>query len=257
MEEVRPGFRAFVARTFGEEGRAWLAGLPELSALAAERWGLRLGDELPGGVLSLVRAVTTADGSAAVLKVAGRWDRPRDEALSLRLWAGTGAPRLLDADPDRGLLLLERVLPGTQAPDADPAAVASLLRALHVPPPPGLRGLEDVVRERLAQAVAQRGLSADRAARGAEALAALAGDAPQPVLLHGDLDERNVLRCATRGLAAIDPLPCAGDPAYDAALWAHASGRGGRVQRQAALAATLDLDPRRVRRWGTVVALHG
>ena len=37
MEEVPPGFRAFVARTFGDEGRGWLAGLPELCALAAER----------------------------------------------------------------------------------------------------------------------------------------------------------------------------------------------------------------------------
>lgn len=41
-----------------------------------------------------------------------------------------------------------------------------------------------------------------------------------PVLCHGDLSSKNVLVSHDRGLLAIDPNPCAGHPAYDAAQWA-------------------------------------
>jgi len=45
----------------------------------------------------------------------------------------------------------------------------------------------------------------------------LAADAAPTVLLHGDLTPVNVLDGgAERGLVAIDPAPCLGDPAFDA-----------------------------------------
>jgi streptomycin 6-kinase len=45
----------------------------------------------------------------------------------------------------------------------------------------------------------------------------LAADAAPTVLLHGDLTPVNVLDGGSeRGLVAIDPAPCLGDPAFDA-----------------------------------------
>ena len=254
-EEVRPGFRAFVARTLGPEGRSWLDALQDTVAEAERRLDVRCGAELPGGLLSFVCAAETVGGSAVVLKVAGPWDRPADESLTLRAWDGSGAPRLIDEVPDLGALLLERVVPGTTAAPT-PDAVGGLLRILHVPAPPGLPDLDDVVRERLARAVAERRISADRAAHAAELVGELTEGGPAPRLVHGDFTARNLLDCARRGLVAIDPLPGAGDPAYDAATWAHAWGAPGHRERQAALATALDLDPDRVRRWGVVVAAH-
>jgi streptomycin 6-kinase len=256
VEEVLPGFRAFVARTFGDEGRDWLARLPALSSELALRWRLELGAELPGGVLSCVLAATR-DGEPVVLKLTGGWDRPADEIRCLRRWAGDGAPRLLDADPALGALLLDRVVPGAPATAARAREVGELLGLLHVDPLAELPRLEEVARRRLARAVAQGRQSADRAARAAELLPVLVATTEREVLLHGDFDERNMLVCARRGLVAIDPLPCVGDPAYDAASWAHANGRTGRRERQHAIATALGLDPERVRRWGVVVATHG
>ena len=66
-ETIEPSFRAFVARMFGEEGRAWIAGLPEAHATRAARWQLELGPELPGGLLSCVREARRANGSTAIL----------------------------------------------------------------------------------------------------------------------------------------------------------------------------------------------
>jgi streptomycin 6-kinase len=252
-ELVHETFRSFVARQLGGEGRAWLDALPSLVAAVAGEWELELGPELPGGVLAFVCAA----GDDQVLKVAGPWDRPADENAALRRWAGGPSPRLLRADPGRGVLLLERIRPGGRAARAAPKEVAALLARLHVPPWPSLRPLGGEARRRVERAVEQGRASAERADRALHALAELEHDTPPPVLLHGDLDERNLLRCDTRGLAAIDPLPCAGDPAYDAAHWAHANGRPGVAERRAAIAAAADLDPERVRRWGEVVAAHG
>ena len=111
VHEARPTFRAFVARAFGDEGRRWLAALPDLTAAAVRRFGLVLGDELPGGSLSYVAAATTADGRDVVLKLGGPWASPADEARALERWAGDGAVALLDLDGTCALLL-ERVRPG-------------------------------------------------------------------------------------------------------------------------------------------------
>lgn len=256
-EVVHETFRAFVARQFGAAGRAWLDSLPKAAAAAAAEWGLELGRELPGGVLAYVLEVRTRDGEEAVLKIAGPWDRPRDEISCLRRWAGVPAPRLLHADPDRGALLLERIRPATIATDATAAQVARLLTAVHLEPPTGLRRLADVVRRRLARAVEQERVKPERAATALETLEKLERTSPPPRLLHGDFDERNVLHCERRGLVAIDPLPAAGDPAYDAAYWAHANRRPGARERAEAIAAELALDELRVRRWLGVVAVHG
>jgi streptomycin 6-kinase len=256
-EEVQPTFRAFVARNLGEQGERWLAGLPALVAELTDVWELRLGAELPGGVLALVREAATADGRDAVLKVAGPWDRTADEASCLRLWAGGAAPELLAADPARGALLLERIRPGVAARDMEPAAVAAVLLALQAGPPPRLRALPDVARRRVERAAARGNRRRDEADRALAIVDALEAEAPPPVLLHGDFDERNLLVCERRGLAAIDPLPCAGDPAYDAAYWAHANGRPGRRDRQRTIADALRLDPARVAAWGRVIAVHG
>jgi streptomycin 6-kinase len=132
-----------------------------------------------------------------------------------------------------------------------------VLRELHVSPPDGLRSLGEVVRRRLARAVVERRANDERARWALAAIERLEQDPPRPVLLHGDFDHRNLLRCSRRGLAAIDPLPCAGDPAYDAGYWAQADGLPGRRARTTAIADALGLDVRRVRAWCAVVAVHG
>lgn len=192
-----------------------------------------------------------------MLKLASPWDRPRDEIACLEAWGGGGAPRLLRSDREVGAMLLERIEPGVRARGADPDEVAAVLRALQLPPPPAMRSVSEVARRRLARAVAAEQASHRHAAWALAAIEQLETDAPEPVLLHGDFDWRNLLRCEVRGLAAIDPLPCAGDPAYDAGYWAQAAGDPGRRARTATIAEALGLDVRRVRAWCAVVAVHG
>ena len=256
-EDVEETFRSSVLRIVGEEARPWLAGLPRLAAEVCESWQLDPGQELRGGLLALVRLVRRADGSEAVLKIAGPWDRPADEIASLRVWNGDPAPQLLEADVARGAILLERIVPGTKAADTSAADVARLLVRLHVPAPARLPPLREIVNRRIDRAEQEERASPQRLAWAREALERLEADPPEPVLVHGDLDERNLLVCDRRGLCAIDPLACAGDGAYDAAYWIHANRRRGRRARFEAMATAAGLDGRRLRDWCGIIAVHG
>ena len=257
MTVVHETSEVFLARRFGDEGRSWLATVPGVLDELAREWQLTLGARLYGGLLAIVHEATNAEGERVVLKLASHWDRPLEEIACLETWGGHGAPRLLRADRARGALLLERIEPGLRARDAEASAVADVLRHLHQEPPAGLGTLAEVARRRLARAVVEGRANDDRARWALAAIGQLEAEPVAPVLLHGDFDWRNLLRCDRRGLAAIDPVACAGDPAYDAGYWAQATGDAGRRARTAAIADALGLDVRRVRAWGAVVAVHG
>ncbi len=255
-ETVEPGYRTFVPHVLGDEGRAWLARLPATLEQLAARWRLELGPELPCGPLSYACEVVRADGSEAVLEV-GASPRTGDVITALAAWSGRGAPSLLAADRELRALLLERIRPGSRPAAADAGAVAGLLRRLHVEPPEGLPALGQIVRERLDAAVREGRASPPKAAWARAKVEELERSAPAPVLLHGDLDERALLVCDRRGVCAVDPLPCAGDPAYDAGSWVHGNRRPGRRARLDAIVAATRLPRERVRDWAAVVGVHG
>lgn len=223
----------------------------------AELWGLELENQQTGHPFERVFEASTQDGVDVVLKLASPSDRYAETVLALRAWNGRCVPKLLAFDEQRRALLLERVRPGTNAVDATAAEAARLIEALGVQPPSALPRLDDVVRRRIDAAERGARSSRPRIAWARMALARLARDAQPAVLLHGVLDERSILRCANRILCAIDPVPCAGDAAYDAAFWIHANGRAGRRARFDALAGELRLDPSRLRDWCGVIAVHG
>jgi len=159
------------------------------------------------------------------------WTPARREILAFRLWSGRAAPDLLRADEAGGALLLERIEPGT--PLADGASgeeivrVARLLRALHALAasaascwqlPPLADVVEDQITTAGAEAAARSPAEAtalrpalERARHVASRLLeSWDGDV---VVLHGDLESKNILICHKRGLATIDPLACVGEPA--------------------------------------------
>ena len=198
VEEVQPGFRAFVARTLGDEGRAWLARSPRAAATSSpRRWQLELGAELPGGLSPTSarrrrgRRRCGAQGRAAV--AARRATRSRRYTPGM----APARPSLLRTDEARHALLLERILPGMHADPGEPADVARTLQAIHVRRHPRLPPLVETV-QRPAFAGSRRGrASTEKLAWAAATLARLERTAPAGVLLHGDFDERNLLVCAT------------------------------------------------------------
>ena len=84
----------------GEAGRVWIAGLPALAASYLDRWQLAIDGRATSGAVALIIPVTCRDGSKAVLKLQPVDDETGGEpAAALQAWAGRGAVRLLEHDP--------------------------------------------------------------------------------------------------------------------------------------------------------------
>ena len=255
-------------------GGAWLDSLPTAVEACCDAWSLTLGEPFSGGNVALVVRVTRHDGSPAVLKLSFPDDESEHEPEALTHWAAAGAVRLLDHDPGRRAMLLERADPATPlwevADDVVATRIAAgVLRRLHavpVAPAHRFRLLSD------AAARWQETIPADWETAGRpypRRLAELAQEAcrsievgAKEVVLHQDFHGGNVLRAGDDWLV-IDPKPLVGDPAFDAAsLLRDRRWLMGRLDDARRIRRRLDLlvdvtglDRERMRLWGVVHAL--
>lgn len=147
------------------------------------------------------------------------------------------------------VLVVERVVPGTPLAEAgldDDAMTRVLAHALLGMQVAGAAGLPGVAEECAP-------LGGDAAA----VLRELLGDDVDPVVLHGDLHHRNLLR-GPHGWVGIDPHGVVGDPGYDVGpllLNALAPDVGRQVHRRLdLLAEVLGQDRARLQAWGYVRA---
>jgi streptomycin 6-kinase len=222
-----------------------------------------MGEPFGGGVASVVVApAVTAEGEDVVLKVQQPHRESEHEATALELWAGEGAIRLLDHDPEGHALLLERCLPGTRlaAVGADAAldVFVGLLPRLWKPAGPPFRPLADEAAwwirsleatwERADRPFERRLLDA-----GLDALRELPPTQGEQVLLHQDLHGDNVLSAQREPWLAIDPKPLAGEREFGVAPIVRSFELGhsrravlGRLDR---LTSELGLDRERARGW--------
>lgn len=261
-----------LVRSLGETqpdgGAEWLDKLAGLARQAVDLRELTVERvQAPGGRSSLVVLVRQADGTPAVLKLAPPRARPEGECAALAHWAGSGAVRLLDADPGQGVLLLERLHPEMSVRSLPEAKAlleaAGTLRRLWVEPPAG-HSFETVAERTERQARAMRAgaqalpevaplVEAALAAR-EELLAAPPGER----LLHGTFRQSKVLAGERMPWLAVGPDPVVGECAFDLArlvrdrvedLIATPSGSAITRRRVKRLAESLDLDQERLRGW--------
>ncbi|MEV5725435.1 aminoglycoside phosphotransferase family protein [Streptomyces pharetrae] len=225
MIHVPEELAASQAKFNGDEGRAFIARLPNLAEAFLERWQLRLDGPPMYGWCALVLPVLRTDATPAVLKLQLLDEESEGEPVALRAWNGDRAVRLLDHDPDTGTMLLERLDPArtlSHVSDSRAAVqvIARLLAHLTALPAPGeLRRLGDIAHgmlDRTPRALERipdpeaRSLIGDCAAAVREV-----ADEPGDRLLHWDLHYDNVLAADRADWLAIDPKPLAGDPAFD------------------------------------------
>ncbi|HEY5270014.1 MAG TPA: aminoglycoside phosphotransferase family protein [Anaerolineales bacterium] len=219
-----PAFVNNVTQAFGDLGRRYLATLPDLLVEVAHRWDLTLGKPF---LLSYnyVCAVTRADGTLAVLKIGVPNRELTSEIKALRVYAGQGACKLLEADADQGLLLLERLKPGrmliTLKDDERATEIAAeVMQAIQRPLPEGngflsLRGWFDELKGLRPRFGGGTGPFPEKTVELVEGLVhdLFSENRPQ-VLLHGDFHHFNIL-LSERGWLVIDPKGVAGPAEYE------------------------------------------
>lgn len=242
-------FISIITNTFGEEGEALLANLPSLIQEASMRWGLK--DVQPVPMLSYNFVAFAKRPSPlthhplgeenVVLKIGVPRDELISEMTALRLFNGDGACRLIDADEEKGFLLLERLNPGemlvTLKDDEEATHIAAeVMKKIWRP----LQSLESVslLANMQEQAPALHkfirlsdwfdglkrlrktfnggtGPFSDKIVQRVESWVRDAFvENHQPVLMHGDFHHYNILS-SERGWLIIDPKGVIGPAGYE------------------------------------------
>jgi streptomycin 6-kinase len=213
---------------FGPAATAWMDDFGAIIGELCRKWGLDPLTVHAGGTGAVVSCVSRTDGTRYALKLSPEGTITEQEAAALTYWAGTPAiVDLVDAEPARGAILLEW-LPDSTALTAGTWGIPELrglITGLYPPnrtPPPDVPHAAERVEfvfelwDRRRRALADSPIDAAvwRRCRTAAMDLASTGNS----LLHGDLHPGNVLRVGHgRGIVAIDPRPCLGDPAMDLA----------------------------------------
>jgi streptomycin 6-kinase len=114
MIRIPRGYRRKAVRQFGEAGAAWLESLPALLTECESRWELT--NCVPAGVMSinLVYYARSAQHGDVVLKANGPHGERLTEIYALERFGGDHACRVIESDPERAVMLLERITPGTE-----------------------------------------------------------------------------------------------------------------------------------------------
>jgi streptomycin 6-kinase len=242
-----------------EAGALWLERLPSLVREATERWTLRLDQPYPYAYASIAIPATRSDGSAAVLKIQFPDRESEHEGAALAHMNGNGAIRLIDEDPARRALLLERCVPGTPLTSvgADDAleVLAGLLPRTWLPAGPPFRPLSEEAAwwaADLESTWEAAGRPFDRRLLDAalEALRTLPSSQGEQVLVNQDLHAGNVLRSEREPWLVIDPKPLSGEREFGIASTVRdATGREEVLRRLDRLTAEFGLDRERARLW--------
>lgn len=223
---IADGLRGTVEWVHGESGRQWLSSLPALLSESCARWSLELDQPFVNLSYNLVIPSQMPDGTEIVLKLGVPCHELTTEAAALSLFDGKGAVRLLDPDAPRGLLLLERVVPGTplytlQDDTEATRTAAKLMRSLwHTPPAdhpfPTLANWFSAFERLRKRFNGDCGsFSPSLITKAENTFTELNASSERNVILHGDMHHANILLSAKSGWVAIDPKGMAGDPGYE------------------------------------------
>jgi streptomycin 6-kinase len=190
------------------------------------RWHIRIAGEPFELSYNFVAPALTAQDREVVVKIGVPNPELRNEIGTLRLYGGGAAVQLLDADDQKGLLLLERLRPGGMLACVEDDERATLIAAQTMrelwpplpaePPFPTAADWASGLRHLRQRFGGGTGPFNSRLVQTAESLfkeLLVSGDSP--VLVHGDLHHFNILSATRRPWVAIDPKGLAADRTYE------------------------------------------
>lgn len=225
------------------DGRLWLEALPNYFNELLDLW--QLTPDLPDGIepwsgfTGIVIPVTRNDGGKAALKLAFPYEEVLLEPLALTLWDGKGMVELLENDPQRTAILLQRLDATTslqQLPiDQAVSHWGKVMRHLSIEPDrrqgwdriPHVAALAEQFTDELPQRWEELNRPFPRwlleaALEVCQRRGAVGRRESHDVLVHGDLHFMNILQeIDGQSFMAIDPQAKIGDAEFAVApcLW--------------------------------------
>jgi streptomycin 6-kinase len=203
---------------------SWLEGAVLRAQVLVQDWGLRPLQVLAGGSMSLCLKCEGADGELLVLKLPASIEGGAAEIAALRAWGGNGAARVIRTDRATSAMLMNylgEVGQGGYGLDD----IIDLAERLHQGDPGGYEfgTVDENLTRRIVWATDRFREEGYERHNGDLALAEklvveLVAADEHPVLLHGDLQAKNLILSGGE-LTAVDPLPVLGPAIFDVAFW--------------------------------------
>lgn len=225
LPPVPDSLRENLAYVLGaEQAETWLATAVERARTLVQDWGLTPREVLTGGSFSLCLRCVDEHGAESVLKVPASSEAGLAEIAALRAWAGHGAARVLRTDPESSSILMN-FLGRFGEGGYGLADIVDLTDRLHRGRPLGFDFPEvhdnlerrlDWARRRFAEDGYTHHLDDLRNAE--KLVVELSSSVSDPVLLHGDLQAKNLILSGGE-LVAVDPMPVVGPALFDIAFW--------------------------------------
>lgn len=219
-------FHRAIIEVHGKSGLEWLKRLPGLIAECEKRWSLTIGSPFANLYYNYVAPAVNEDGRRLVLKAGVPTRNFRNEMEALRLYNGNGAVRMFEADPELGVMLLERLEPGKAlaelTDDVQSASIAaSVMRQIWQAAPvdhsfPSVSEWSLGLARIRQQFGGKTGPFPIALFERAESLFAELIAAPiENTLLHGDLHQSNILSAERQSWLVIDPKGVVGERGYE------------------------------------------
>ncbi|MEC0142138.1 aminoglycoside phosphotransferase family protein [Paenibacillus alginolyticus] len=204
----------------------WLRDFDKLINDCEKRWQIKIMTPFDLS-FNFVAPAIRKDGTEVVIKLVIPGDEFVSEVDALTLFNGNGIVKIIDVDIAKGILILERLIPGktlASLENEDEAAqtASQVMKKLWIPAPAhstnipttkhmekkllniskrNTEGLGPITKEILQEAV--------------NTYISMNAMPDKPYLLHGDLHHYNILMAAREPWLAIDPKGLIGDREYD------------------------------------------
>lgn len=249
----------------------WLESLPATVSELCGKWRIELDAVIPETNITLVLLGHSAELGPVVIKSSPIIDEFRSEATALELVASDNVARLHDVDFERNIMVIERIVPGTQLlnagmtdENATRLAAETVATMWHpVPNPDGLHPLRQWMRALFDWPPHPELIAPDLIQHAQELGSALLARSSRVCLLHGDFQHHNLLQRENGEWAIIDPKGVVGDPGFEIAAWMYnPPGVTARddyldlVERRVAICSEVwGIDPQKLIAWAFVGAV--
>ncbi|MFJ5759119.1 aminoglycoside phosphotransferase family protein [Neobacillus sp. NPDC093182] len=221
--QISSEFQEKITSAFGPAGETWLKSLEQTVETYLQKWELTSEGPVDNLSYNFVLKVTGSNGTPLILKLGVPNFDTRNEMVTLQAYNGEGCAKLLKSDPENGVMLLERLVPGRMlSAESDEMVVLEnfikVWQAIRIPVPEGTstpsltRWFEGLTRYRKAGVGP---ISLEHVQLAEEFFQQVMETSEGPQLLHGDLHHENILYSEQKGWMAIDPKGVAGDRYFD------------------------------------------
>jgi streptomycin 6-kinase len=221
--QISSEFQEKIINGFGSNGKAWLESLASTVQTYLQKWELTSEGPVSNLSYNYVIKVTDSEGTPLILKLGVPNFDTRNEMVTLQVYDGDGCAKLLNSDPENGVMLLERLVPGTMlSAESDEMVVLGnymkVWKAIRRPltggasTPSLVHWFEGLTNYRHSGDVQ---IAMEHVQLAVEFFQNVMDTSKGQELLHGDLHHENILYSGEKGWMAIDPKGVAGDPYFD------------------------------------------